>query len=125
MKTPIENEKLLADVLADEELRASTLQAGLMALRRKRQRRVIGHAVALVLVPLAVMAMLVLRLYQSDGAPPRRTSETITQVAPTVEGTTIRVLTDQELLAFFEGRPVALIGSPGHQQLVLFDDVPK
>jgi hypothetical protein len=40
----------------------------------------------------------------------------------TIEGTPIRVIGDEELLALFQGRPVALLGEPGHQRLVLLDE---
>jgi hypothetical protein len=40
-----------------------------------------------------------------------------------IAGTTIRVLTDQELLDLFQGHPVALVGTPGKQKLIIFDAV--
>ena len=39
-----------------------------------------------------------------------------------IPGTNIRVLSDEELLAFFKGRPVGLVGPPENQRLVLFGD---
>ena len=127
MKTPSENEELLAEVLADdEELRAATLQAGLAELRSKRRRRSATRVVLVALVPLAVAAALsVQQLHQRRrdlSLETQNHSTIVPSTARTIEGTTIRILTDEELLAFFKDRPVALIGSPGNQRLVLFDE---
>jgi hypothetical protein len=124
MKTPTDNDELLADVLADDtDLRTSTLQAGLATVRRRRRARRVRTA-TLVLAPLLAIAALVFqRLHQPRPGPEKILSAA--QPAPTVEGTDIRILTDEELLALFKGRPVALIGSPGHQQLILFDEMQK
>jgi len=40
-----------------------------------------------------------------------------------IAGTTIRVLTDQELLGLFQGHPLALVGTPGKQKLIISDAV--
>ena len=65
MKEMTEHERLLADVLGDEALYASTLQAGLGALRRKRRRRAV-RAVILALLPLAgLLALMLQRLHST------------------------------------------------------------
>ena len=116
-------EKLLADVLGDEELYASTLRTGLAVLRRKRRRRAL-QAAMIVLVPLAgLLAVVLPRSRPMPRALANHDEKTSAAKAGRfIEGTTIRVLSDEELLALFRDRPVALIGSPGHQQLVLFDE---
>jgi hypothetical protein len=35
----------------------------------------------------------------------------------------VKLITDDELLALFPDRPVALIGKPGQQQLVFLDEL--
>ena len=118
MKTPIEKEELLTEVLANaEELRAVTLRAGLTALQRKRRRRAVLRTATLMLPIAALVMLLAQRLLTRDD----RTGQ-ISKGTPTVDGTSIRVLSDEELLAFFDGQPVALVGPPGHQQLLLFDE---
>ena len=116
-----ENETLLADVMG-EELRTATLQQGLAALRRRRRRRRAGRALLFTLAPLAGAAALLVAS-RRDAAPPSGNSAVAAH--RTIEGTSIRVLTDEELLALFKDRPVALIGPSGDQRLVLFDELPR
>ena len=122
MKTPSNNDKLLADVLAEEEsLRTSTLECGLSALRQRRRARRIrtGMLIALPLVVVAAMFAPALISFRRPVPP-------IVAVNPppaTVEGTAIRIISDEELLALFKDRPVALVGRPGHQQLLLLDEL--
>ena len=40
-----------------------------------------------------------------------------------IAGTTIRVLTDKELLDLFIDQPAALVGTRGKQKLIIFDAV--
>lgn len=124
MKKRIEHEELLTDVLGqDEQCRATTLGDGLAAVRRVRARRRVGRLTASVAAPLAVIAVML--ILQSHRPTPRLTSQMGAPSAPavkTIEGTSIRILSDEELLDFFKGRPVALVGSPGHQRLLLFDE---
>jgi len=46
-------------------------------------------------------------------------------IAKLIAGTPIRVINDEELLAVFQGRPIALLGEPGHQRLVLLDEMAR
>jgi hypothetical protein len=128
MKKRVEHEELLADVLAENEpCRATILERGLAALRRARTRRRAARLI-LTVAPLLLLAAM---LWQSQRGPAPRIATTPdistippapAQVAKTIEGTPIRVLSDEELLAFFKHRPVALLGGPGHQRLILFDE---
>jgi hypothetical protein len=119
MNTDREREKFLADVLGSRgDLREAALQAGLSALRRRRVRRNVARAVTLLLVPLLAAALIVHRTYQRVES---EQPASIAHAEQTVPGTTIRVLTDEQLLDMFQGRPVALIGPPGDQRLLLLD----
>lgn len=123
MKTPTNQTELLADVLAEEEeaLRTSTLECGLSALRQRRRLRRIRTA-ALMALPLIVIAA----MFAPALILQRRPVPSIAAVNPPpamVEGTAIRIISDEELLALFKDRPVALVGRPGHQQLVLLDEL--
>ncbi|HMJ90851.1 MAG TPA: hypothetical protein VK530_13605 [Candidatus Acidoferrum sp.] len=112
--------KLLADVLAGEcDLRNVTLRAGCAVLRRKRARRQVARIVVMVILPLAA-AVVITRPFVRTANPEQRAIAA--NVQETVPGTNIRVLTDDQLLDMFKGRPVALIGPPGNQRLLLFDE---
>src|SRR5689334_17041378 len=117
MKTESEHGKLLSDLLAENDLRAATLQAGLTAMRRRRFRRQLTRAVALLVAPILV-AMIA---YRMSIQPRTQRAPAVAQAPQVVPGTNIRVLTDEQLLDLFKGRPVALIGPPGNQQLLLLD----
>jgi len=124
MKPTTENEELLRDMLATETpLRESTLQAGLAALRHRRRWRAVRAAMVTV-APLLLLAAWLLRAKQlrHDLASHSTRGPIVAVTDVTVEGTRIRVLSDEDLLSFFPGRPVALVGSPGQQQLLLFDE---
>ena len=118
-----ERERLLTEVLAGEsDVREASLQAGLSALRRRRVRRSTARAVTL-LVPLLLAAGLIgLRMNRSPENEPRPARVSMEETIP---GTRIHVLTDEQLLDLFKGRPVALIGPPGNQQLLLLDQFPN
>lgn len=125
MKKRIEQEELLADVLTeDEECRASTLEHGLVALRRVRSRRRVSRLAISVVLPVMMLATaLVVR--NRPEAPAQVTQQFDAPPAPavkTIAGTPIRVLSDEELLDLFKGHPVALAGKPGHQRLLFLDE---
>jgi len=124
MKKRIEDNQLFADVLeADEQFRAATLDQGLAALRRTRARRRTVRLVAGTLLPLLVLAAMFTAQHWREKAPQFGRPELAQPaVAKTIEGTPIRIVSDEELLDIFKGRPVALVGQPGHQQLLLLDE---
>ena len=108
---------LLHDVLADgRDVRSESLQAGLSALRDRRVSRRVSYALSLILLPLAIASMVLYRNVKPQSAP------AVAQAARKIPGTEIRVLTDDQLLEFFKGRPVALVGPPGDQHLIVFDE---
>ena len=128
MKRQSEEEKFISELLADDgELSRRTLDHGLTLMRRKRARRLAWRAAALV-APVVILAVF---LFGRHGRPPivhqtrveRSTLSDQSKATPRViEGTSIRILTDGELLDFFTNRPVALVGPPGKQTLILFDE---
>jgi hypothetical protein len=123
MKNSEGNEKLLNAVLnEDEAFRASTLERGLAAARRRRtERRTVQ-----VMAPLAVLLIVACAMLSWRHAESARSFVSATPThspgppsVETVPGTPIRVLNDEELFNLFKGRPVALIGEKGHRQFVL------
>ena len=125
MKKPFEHEDLLREVLAEgRDARAVTLRQGLTALHRARVRR---RAIRLGVAASPAVLLMVLWLARHPLGTPRptdRAEPTTEAVTPIrrIAGTPIRIISDEELLAVFQGRPVALLGEPGHQRLVLLDE---
>jgi hypothetical protein len=122
MKKQSGHEELLKELFdegAPEDFRAATLKRGLAAVRRIRRRRMAWRA-APVLIALILASTIVERqLHHTSSTVPVQEA----RPAKVIPGTTIRVLSDEELLAFFKGRPVGLVGPPENQRLVLFDQV--
>lgn len=114
MKRP-ERERLLRDVLSDENverLREASLAQGLAALGRRRRQRTVLATLAASLA----FAMIALVVTQR----PRPTS-VVTATAAPLNTTKISVISDDQLLALFADRAVALVGTPGAQQLIILD----
>jgi len=120
-----ENNRLLAHLLTGEDLesfRQATLESGLAALRRKRRRHRIGMTCVLCAVPLvaALMAFFAGRSipHGSSTASPPQGQWIVLASDP---GNPVKVISDEELFALFANHPLALVGKPGHQQLVFLD----
>jgi hypothetical protein len=146
MKTPDQND-LLKEILADDSLaamREQSLNQGLAALRGRNRRRRARRMGAMVAVPALVIAAILV----FNRAPENAKVAEVNPVAKTITPLTIpttapavtpsaavateaatsdapqplaKEMSDEELLALFPGRAVALIGPPGRQQLVFFD----
>ena len=124
MKKQSDEEKLISELLAGGgELARATLAHGLTLSRRKRARRIARRA-ACILAGLAALAALLFHFPAAEHSP-MATFQVSKQSPPkpeVVAGTSIRVLSDAELLEFFKDRPVALVGRKGNQRLILFDE---
>src|SRR5688572_30521462 len=117
MKTPFEPEEFLNDVMSPDELRTATLECTLAATRRHRQwRRTVRGA--RVVAACAILATIILREH-APSVPPIATDTLPPALAiQTVPGTNIRLVSDEELLALFPDRPVALVGPPENRHFV-------
>jgi hypothetical protein len=111
--------KELFDESAPEHFRDATLERGLAAVRRVRRRRMIWRAVPIFIALILASAFAEWQVHHSVSTAPVQEA----RPANVIPGTDIRVLSDEELLAFFKGRPVGLVGPPENQRLVLFDQV--
>jgi hypothetical protein len=129
MKHP-EHDRLLNDIVTGEELadfREASLQHALAAIRRQRRRQRSLRLGALVAVPILVALGIVIS--RSPKRPLR--DITVSNASPvavsSVQGrpAAVKLINDDELLALFPDRPVALIGKPGQQQLVFLDKPAK
>jgi|ERR1043165_7287462 hypothetical protein len=129
MKPP-EHDRLLNEIITGEEVadfREASLQHALTAIRqqRRRQRSLRRGALAAVLVVVALGIVVgrspkpTAQEIEASNASPVAVSSAPPRTAP------LKLINDDELLALFPDRPVALIGKPGHQQLVFLDQPPK
>lgn len=122
MKRSPEPGPLLRDVFGEDAgLRKATLRQGMAAMRRKRTRR---RAVP---VGTAIMAVVLIGGFFAGHLWRERQLRAVeTPTLPSspglVAGTDIRVLDDEQLLAIFADRPVALVGAPGSRNLLLLDE---
>lgn len=124
-------EDLLKEILADEALdavRENALAGGLAALRARRRNRAVRTAVFLG-APLVILSALVLRPTTNINPAASVAS------APTVAHASIKIypattpensppiaaISDEELLALFKDQSVGLLGTPGQQQLLVFN----
>ena len=118
-----EQDQLLNEILAGEEVtefRRTSLARTLGAIqRRKRRRRLLG-ASALVLPLLLASVLWLNRSAKSPGTPAPVVQAPPAGKAP-AEARSVKFITDEELFALFPDRPMALIGPPGRQQLVFLD----
>jgi hypothetical protein len=110
-----DHDKLLREVLAGDALeqrRAASLAAMLGVARRRRQRHALVTSGVAALVLALSVALLVHR-----RAPERRAalSETPSKTPA------VTVISDEQLLALFADRSVALVGRAGDQQLLFLD----
>jgi hypothetical protein len=123
MKHPDENhEPLLRDILEDEPLsalRRESLDRGLAVMRRTRRVRGAIRAGTLALLPvLAIITLTLARQRVAQGTIGRPSSVAKRAAAPG-GGPGVTLITDEELFALFPGRSLALIGKPGHQELLV------
>jgi hypothetical protein len=114
-----EQRTFLQDVLEGEDmqsLRQDSLQKGLTALRRKRRWRFLGRSAFLACIPLLFCVLwLANRLHPRHPLAP--------EISSAAHPITIKVINDKELFALFPNRPIALVGKPGHQQLLFLDQL--
>jgi hypothetical protein len=113
-------DRLLKEFLAGEELsdfRQASLDHSLNIMRRAQRRRRAVRFGALAAVSVAAVLALTLRWADVPVSQPVTESLSAQPGPPPV-----KFISEQELLALFPGRSLALVGEPGRQQLVFLDD---
>src|SRR2546423_10155347 len=113
MKKQTDEEKFISVLLADDgELSRRTLAHGLAAMRQKRARRSAWRAACFLALLGVLTALLVFEHFRGADRQQMSTFQ-VSKQSPlkpeVIAGTSIRVLSDVELLEFFKGRPVALV----------------
>jgi hypothetical protein len=124
MTHPDDN-SLLKEILADEklaELRTNSLHQGLLAMRQARRRRYAAR-VAVTLILCGGLWLTFVRpmseTHMALKSAPKTASKPSLHETPRPSG--VKLISDDQLLALFPDRSVALIGSPGQQQFVILD----
>jgi len=118
--TEQDKHQLLAAIFGEDELaqvRQTTLLRGLQEMRRRRQRAV-AVRVCVMAFPALLLAAMVLQTrsrMQPQASPPMATS-----MAPN-SPSKVKYITADQLFALFPNRSMALVGKPGHQQLIFLD----
>jgi hypothetical protein len=117
-----DRDRLLEDVLREagtDTLREGSLAGMLGAVRRRRRRRVFVRAAG------ACAAALVLAVatavFVQDATNQKAVAAMDGRDVITSGG--VKVITEEELLALFKGRPVALIGERDNRRFILLDEV--
>ncbi len=118
-----DREKLLKKILPHEDLadfRQASLEHGLTRLRRQRRTR---YAIRVGAAAIAFCFLSLVIFFKAQH--PVRNDVSVAQSPPplpaSVASDHVTFISDDELLALFTNRPVALIGKPGQQRLVFLD----
>jgi hypothetical protein len=121
--TDHDKHKLLEEILGDEELdqlRQGSLLRGLQEMRRRRQRVMISR-VSMMALP--VLLLVVVAFY--PRVQPTHPALKPMAMAQTAEAASkVEYISKDQLFALFPNRPMALVGKPGHQQVIFLDDHP-
>lgn len=130
MKTKPDHDELLNEVFsesASDDFRAALLERTLVSACRQRRLRRAGRVCGTTVFCVALLAAV---FWQTREAATERLTKNGTQSpsapqteVPTVPGTSIRLVSDDELLAMFPDRPVALVGPPENQRFVFLDEL--
>lgn len=120
-----DQDELLKDILGDgslDAMRQASLARGLEALRRRQQRRRGLEVAAAAVVALLVMVAAafhrqtrsVMQTARQSPAPPFQAA-----------ASHVHYINQEELFALFPNRPMAIIGKPGHQQVIFLDELAR
>ena len=120
-------DKLLSDLFdGTDSFRTASLEATLSSVRRYRRAKVAMRSALAIAFVATVSSFLLTRSQQQDANTQLAYRPVVSPInekpVPTIPGTRIRELSDDELLAAFPNRPVAIIGPEEERQLILLDD---
>ena len=122
--------ELLNEAFGDDSFKQQTLQQTLGYLRTRAQRRRVlaTSAAGLVLILAFVWALpnrhekVELRASAPFLPQPVAINPAQSEDAPVVPGTSIRVLSDEELMKMLPDRAMAIVGTGDERQVVFLDD---
>jgi hypothetical protein len=113
------NELLPGDELA--EFRRSSLELGLRAMAARRTRRQVLRACAGCSLLLALAGTVLWPLLPAHWTGQKSVAQVPEVASDPPAASSVKFISDDELMALFPDRAVALIGKPGHQQFVFLD----
>jgi hypothetical protein len=119
-----EQDHLISELLAGEEIsgfRETSLSRGIEEIRRRNRLRRRARACFLAGAPLALLLAFLARTALEAPAPRPVPPAPIQVSAVSTRPAEVVYINDDELLALFPNRSVALIGKPGQQQLLFLD----
>ncbi len=122
MKRSPQNQ-LLTDILAENDLsdlKRASLQSGLAVLRQRRERRRTTRALALAALPVLLAGGILVERSVRDSYLREQQQQRVTALAAS-KPNSVQLINDEELFALFPNRSLALVGKPGHQELVFLD----
>jgi hypothetical protein len=118
--TEEEKNQLLEEILGDDELtrlRQTSLSRGLREMRRRRQRAAAAR-VSMMALPALLLAVWAFYL-RFPPRPPAPAPPAMALASKAVSK--VEYINREQLFALFPGRSLALVGKPGHQQLIFLD----
>jgi hypothetical protein len=119
------SEKLLTHILPGEDgadFERASLEHGLSCLRRQRRR---GHFLRAGLAAVAGLIAAALFIKSHPRTPGGGSSVQLASAPSPATTSHVQFINDDQLLALFPDRSVALIGKPGEQRLVFLDQPRK
>jgi hypothetical protein len=123
MKTESDHNELLSDVLSENapaDFRNTSLQRTLASARQHRRARMVLRTSAAAAICVALVAAILWQRNDSTNIAVKGGPSA--PAVQTIPGTSIQLVSDDELLAMFPDRPVALVGPPGNRQFVFLDE---
>jgi hypothetical protein len=121
--TDQDKNQLLQDILGDDALdrvRQTSLSRGLQEMRGRR-RRVLTARVSLMALPAFLLAVMIFYpLFQ----PAHQVTASKAMAFASKPESKVESITTEQLFALFPNRQMALVGKPGHQQLIFLDNHP-
>jgi len=96
------------------------LSRGLIEMRGRR-RRTLTTRVSMMALPVLLLAVMV---FYPRFQPPHQAPAPTTMAFSSTAASKVEYITADQLFALFPNRQLALVGKPGHQQLIFLDDHP-
>jgi hypothetical protein len=121
--TDQDKSQLLEEILGDDalnQLRQGSLSRGLKEMRRRRQRAVAAR-VSMMALPALLLAFAV---FYPQAQRPHQAPAPIAMSRASKAASRVEYINTEQLFALFPNRPMALVGKPGHQQVLFLDEHP-
>jgi hypothetical protein len=118
--TDHDKNKLLGEILGDDELnqlREGSLLRGVKEMRQRRQRATIARISVLA----SLVALLAVVAFYPRAQPAHQALKRVAMAHTTEAASKVEYINKDQLFALFPNRPMALVGKPGHQQVIFLD----